>query len=56
MINNEFVSFPLQSFGIKMDNFSLRSSQTEKFVKASQVEMLFDENLILKQQVTICSI
>jgi len=36
------------SFGIEMNNFSLGLSQDEKFVKASEVDVLFDKNAIFK--------
>ena len=42
------------SFGIEMNNFSLGLSQDEKFVKASEVDVLFDKNAIFKLLVIIC--
>ena len=36
-----------------MDNFSLRSSQEDTFVKALEVDVLFDQNTVFKLQVTI---
>ena len=38
-----------------MDNFSLRSSQEESYVKALEVDILFDQNPIFNLQVTAIS-
>ena len=39
-----------------MNNFSLGISQDETFVKASEIDALFDKNVIFKLQVFIFSL